>query len=78
MSSLEIRNKIIKQLSHIEDIDFLKAINKILESKASDDIYKLNKRQIDRIEASRLQVKEGTTISHDDLQKEIQEWLDSK
>jgi hypothetical protein len=78
MSSLEIRNKIIEQLSHIDDIDFLKAINKILESKASDDIYKLNKHQIERIEASRLQVKKGATISNDDLQKEIREWLDSK
>jgi len=31
-----------------------------------------------RIESARLQLKNGQTISHEDLQKEIDQWLSSK
>ena len=65
-------------LSHIDDISFLNALKIIIESKASEDIYKLSDFQKDRIDLARQELKNGQTISHEDLQKEINLWLNEK
>ena len=78
MSTLELRHIITEQLSHIDDINFLNALKTIIESKVSEGIYKLSDFQKARINSARQQLKNKQTISHDDLQKEINQWLSSK
>ncbi len=78
MSTLELRNSIIEQLSTIEDVSFLNALKTIIASKVSDSVYELSDFQKKRIELGRQQLKDGQTISHEDLQKEIDQWLSSK
>jgi hypothetical protein len=78
MSTTELRHKITEQLSHIDDVSFLNAIKTIIESKVSERIYKLNDYQKNRVDSARQQLKNKHTISHDDLQKEIDQWLSSK
>lgn len=78
MSTIELRHMITEHLSHIDDISFLNAIKTIIESKASESIYKLSDHQKERVELARKQLKSGQTISNDDLQKEVGQWLNSK
>lgn len=78
MSTIELRHIINEHLSHIDDVSFLNAIKTIIESKASDSVYKLSDYQKDRINSAREQLEKGQTISNDDLQKEIDQWLSSK
>jgi hypothetical protein len=78
MSTIELRHIITEQLSHIEDVSFLNAIKTIIESKISGGTYKLSDYQKNRIDLARQQLKNRQTISHDDLQKEINQWLGSK
>jgi len=78
MSTLELKNIITEHLSHIEDVSFLNAIKTIIESKASLGIYELSDYQKNRIDLARLQLKKKQTITHEDLQKEIDQWLSSK
>jgi hypothetical protein len=78
MSTVELRHIITEQLSHIDDISFLNAIRTIIESKVSEGMYKLSDYQKNRINSARQQLKARQTISHDDLQKEIDQWLNSK
>lgn len=78
MSTIELRHIISEHLSHIDDVSFLKAIKTIIESKASEGNYKLSDHQKKRIDLARLQLKSGQTISNDDLQKEVDQWLSSK
>jgi hypothetical protein len=78
MSTIELRHIINEHLSHIDDVSFLNALKTIIESKVSKDIYILSDYQKVRIDAAREQLKNGQTISHEDLQKEINQWLDSK
>ena len=75
MSTLELRHIINEHLSHIDDVSFLNALKTIIESKASDSIYKLSDYQKDRIDMARDQLKKGQTISNDVLQEEIDQWL---
>ncbi|HEY3372759.1 MAG TPA: hypothetical protein VGK10_18060 [Prolixibacteraceae bacterium] len=78
MSTIELRHIINEHLSHIDDVSFLNAIKTIIESKATDGIYKLSEYQKLRIDNARDQLKNGQTISNDVLQKEIDQWLRSK
>lgn len=78
MSTIELRHIINEHLSHIDDVSFLNALKTIIESKASEGIYRLSDYQKKRINLARQQLKIGQTISHDDLQKEIDQWLSTK
>ncbi len=78
MSTVELRNSIMEQLSLIEDVSFLNALHTIIASKISDSVYELSDFQKKRIELGRQQVEDGQTISHEDLQKEIDQWLNAK
>jgi predicted transcriptional regulator len=78
MSTIELRKKIINQLSRIEDISFLRAIKTLVDSKAHEEIYKLSEFQRERIREGREQLRSGKTISNEALQKEIVQWLGSK
>ena len=78
MSSLQLRHAIIEYLSQIEDVSFLKALKTIIETKANTNIYNLSSNQKQRIQQAREQLKNGQTISHIELNKEIEQWLNSK
>ncbi len=78
MSTIELREMIINQLAHINDTSFLKAIKTLVDSKAEAEVYKLSDYQKERIHLSREQLIKGQTISHNEIQKEIDEWLESK
>jgi predicted transcriptional regulator len=78
MGTTELRKRIIDQLSHIEDISFLKAIKTLVDSKAEGELYKLSEFQKERVRLGREQLKKGQTVSHETIQKEIDQWLGSK
>jgi hypothetical protein len=78
MSTIELRQLINEQLSHIEDVSFLNAIKTIVESKVSKSTYQLSDYQKERMVLARQQLKNGETISHQDIQKEIDQWLSLK
>ena len=78
MSTIELRHIINEHLSHIEDASFLSALKTIIESKVSEGTYKLSDYQKKRIDIARQQVNYRQTISHEDLQKEIDKWLSTK
>ena len=78
MSTVELRHIINEQLSKIEDVTFLEAIKTIVDSKISDGIYQLSDFQKERIDTAREELKKYETISHNEVQKEINKWLKEK
>ena len=78
MSTIELRHVISEYLSQIDDISFLKAIKTIIESKATDQVYKLTPDQKKRVEMGREQFQNGKTIPQEELKIEIDQWLNSK
>lgn len=77
MGTVELRNSIIKDLSGIDDVAFLQALKTIIGARVGG-AYLLSDDQKQRIELARNELKNGKTISHDKLQKEISEWLSAK
>jgi len=78
MSTSELKQLIIEDLSLIEDVSFLRAIKQLLASKASESIYELNEVQEERIVSGRKQLKDGLTFSHQDIQNDIDQWINEK
>jgi hypothetical protein len=78
MSTIELRHLIIEKLSLIDDDSFLKAIKTIVESKVNEGVYKLSDFQKKRINSGREQIRKGQSISNDVLQKEVDQWLNTK
>jgi disulfide oxidoreductase YuzD len=76
--AIELRRHIIEQLSHINNNSYLAAIMTIDESKVNEGAYKLSDFQKIRIESGREQLRNGHSISRDVLQKEIEQWLNTK
>ena len=78
MSTVELRHIISEQLMKIEDESFLNALKTIIDSKISNGIYKLSDYEKERIYLGRERMKKGETISNEDVQKEIEQWLSEK
>jgi len=78
MGTIELRQRIIDQLSHIDDVSFLKAIKTLVDSKAEGEIYKLSEYQKERVRLGREQLSKRQTLSHEAVQKEIDQWVGSK
>ncbi len=78
MNTVELRNMISQRISLIDDEPFLVAIKTILDAKVSSSIYKLSNFQKERIALGREQLKNGSVISNEDLQAELDLWLSTK
>ncbi|MBL7129209.1 MAG: hypothetical protein ISS16_09545 [Ignavibacteria bacterium] len=76
MSTLELKKLLISKIDDIDDVELLKAVYKLLDYKStSGDVYVLSKDEEKEINEGLQQVREGKTISDEDVQKEIDRWL---
>ena len=78
MSTIELKHNIIEKLSLIDDDSFLKAIKTIIDTKVNEGVYKLSDFQKKRVNSGREHLKKGQSISNDVLQKEVDQWLNTK
>ena len=79
MTATKLRNIIAKRISKLEDIDKLEAIYQILDSMENDkNIYELSEIQRKKIQNSKLQFKEGQSVSNEKVFVEIGKCLKEK
>jgi hypothetical protein len=78
MNTKEIKYKILNQLAHVEDESVLYEIMLILEKKGQSGIYHLSDLQKERLAKAKEQWQNELSISDENLQSEIEQWLNSK
>ena len=78
MTTIELKKQLIHRISEIEDVNFLKALKTILDSKLNEGTLNLTDEQRDEIIASREDVQKGLVIDNALLDKEIKAWLNSR
>jgi|GEM_PF-7011339 len=79
MTAIKLKNIITKRISKIDDIEILNSINQILESEHnSEDVYKLNEVQRNKIKISQLQFKEGKKFSNEKVFESAEKCLKEK
>ena len=78
MTTMELKNSIIRKIAQINDSEFLKAIKTIIDSKQVDEVHITSEEQKAQIEYGLQQAKKGQTVSNDHLVNEINEWLEKR
>jgi hypothetical protein len=78
MQTAQLRDIVIDKIYGINDSDYLKALNKILDMRqTSEEVFHLNEEQKALIQLGKQQVSNGEYISNEDLEKEEDQWLSS-
>lgn len=76
MSVIELRKKIMKRVSSIENEEILKEIYDIIEAEADlEPVYKLTDEERNAIEIGLKDLREGRVVSSTKANELIQEWL---
>ena len=78
MSTIELKNILIKQIVEINDFSFLEAIKTILDTKIDHKVYTLSPQQDGIIKESEKDIKQGNVFTNDQVYLEFQEWLTDK
>lgn len=78
MTAIELKAVLIRRISEINDVSFLKAIKTILDSKTDKEILALNAKQREEIIASQKEIENGLFVEHDELDREVTSWLNAK
>ncbi len=75
MTTVELKNILIHQITGINDKSFLAAIKKIVDTKSGSTIYKTTPEQRKSIEEGREQITKGDFYTNDQIEMEIDAWL---
>ena len=76
MSTVELKKKVVEKLLATENDYLLEEINRLLELENYEkDVYILSDIQKAKINQSLKQIENGECIIHEDLNKEIDKWL---
>ena len=78
MTTIELKKLLINRITEINDEAFLNAIKTILETRTKSQTLKLTVEQIDDINESKKQYKEGYYIEQAQLDKEFTKWLSAR
>lgn len=77
MSTAELKIDLISRIANLKNTAVMEQIKNLLDFE-KEEIYQLTPEQKRRIELGREQLKNNQTISHEDLQQEINQWLGTK
>ncbi len=78
MSTLELKKLLISKIDDINDIELLKVVYKLLDyGSKSESIYHFTEEEKTDIESGIQQVKDGLVITDEEIQEEIDKWLEN-
>ena len=78
MTTLELKKVLMHRIAEINDKSFLSAINTIIETKSNSTIYKTTPEQRKRIMEGKAQIENGEFFTNEQVEKEIDQWLNEK
>ncbi len=79
MATIEgLRNSLIHKLQHIKDKELLAALDRYLSGSEKEEKIALSKAQIEMLQWSFDDLKNGRTISQEELFEEERKWLEGK
>jgi hypothetical protein len=76
MSSSDLKLDLIKHISASENLNLLKEIKRLLSLETNDqDVYKFSPDQLQRVNESLEQYKQGRIMTQEEAEIDIQKWL---
>ena len=74
MSTVELREKVFKRLESVDEY-LLKEVLSLIEFETDNGVYQLSEAQKMSVDESRKQIKEGNTITNEEVDEELDAWL---
>ncbi len=78
MKTVELKNILIRKIAGINDKSFLEAIKTIIEAKSESTIYQTSPEQCQRIQEGLDQLTQGEYFTNEQVEMEIDKWLNEK
>jgi len=77
MSTLELKEMLIEKINGTDDEELLEEIAHLLdvELETTNGVYKMSAEQLAAVNEGLEQLKNGEWLSHEDAEREIDEWL---
>ncbi|MDP2685870.1 MAG: hypothetical protein Q8O62_01530 [Aequorivita sp.] len=75
MEIAELKKKLIAKINLTDNNEILESMMKILEIHNEESVYVLNEAQLAAIEEAREDYRNGRYSTHEEVQKDIKEWL---
>lgn len=75
MTTVELKRILMHRIAGINDKSFLKAIKTIIETKSESTVYKTTSEQRKKIKEGRAQIEKGDYFTNEQVEKEIDQWL---
>lgn len=76
MTTLQLQNSLTHKIQSIQDIDFLKALEIIIDSREKrNEVFLLNESQKRSIKKSKEEIQNGKVYSHKEVIKKNSKWL---
>jgi hypothetical protein len=76
MTVVEMKEKLIERINNLEDEKTLERLTWVIDiDDTPDGVYKLSDEEKAAVEDGRNQIRNGQWISHEDANKQIDEWL---
>lgn len=76
MSIIELQKKLIDKINKTDDAALLEDIYNFIGADEEVGIYQLSNKQLELVEQSQQQIKDGNHFTNDEVNKEIDEWLE--
>ena len=79
MRTIEIRKRLIEEINSSSNKDLLEEMYNFLnKDNATENLYKLSRSQKLAIQKGREQIKNGQSFTNDEVNSEIEKWLNEK
>jgi hypothetical protein len=78
MTSIELKKRVLEQISEIEDVSFLSTLNEILQSRVQSKKIKLSAELFNEILMSKKEIALGQYVEQKSLNKSFEQWQKEK
>jgi predicted transcriptional regulator len=78
MTTIELKDILVHKIAAINDKSFLAAMNTIIDTKSEKLIYKTTPEQRQAIKEGQDQLARGESFTNDQVEAEIDKWLNEK
>lgn len=76
MSTIELKKNIISKITETEDLNLLEDVVKVLGMQTESQVFKLNEKQRADIEAGRTDIRNGKFLTNEEVEKDLDQWLE--
>jgi len=77
-SELKLKLDIINKITELKEIRVIEEIKKLLDFELDEDVYELSPNQQKRITKAREEYANGDFLLHEEVEKEMEQWLNEE